>query len=80
MWIIAGGVKLGIGTTLRDQLAAAAAFDDPAVLENNNLIDVMNRPEPMSDDECCSSMHQFLDRFHDGRFGGGIEGGGRLIE
>ena len=79
-WIIAGRVKRGVNAALREQVRARALFDDAAMLEHDDPIDAMNGGEPMRHDESGSAVHQFLDRFHDGSFGGGIERGGRLVE
>src|ERR1051325_1404035 len=40
----------------------------------------MDCRETMGHDESSAAVHQFLDRLHDGSFGGGIERGGRLVQ
>ena len=50
------------------------------MLQDDDLIDVVNRREPMRDDESGSAVHQFFDRLHDGRLGRGIERGSWFVE
>ena len=50
------------------------------MLEHDDLIDVVNGGEAMRNDQGGAAVHQFLDRFHDGRFGRGIERGSRFVE
>src|SRR5687767_14920357 len=50
------------------------------MLEHDDPIDSMNRGQAMRDNERSAALHEFLDGFHDGSFGGGIERGGGLVE
>src|SRR5439155_14215726 len=74
------GVKFGVNTATRDQLRPTTLFNNPASVEHDDLIDLMNGGQPMSHNQSCSAAHQVLDRFHDGRFRRGIEGGRGLVE
>src|SRR4029077_7045019 len=74
------GVKLRVAATARDQFRAAPLFNNPTVFEHDDLIQIMNGREAMGRDQSCPAAHQFLDRFHDRRFGGRIEGRSRFVE
>src|SRR5215510_15399361 len=66
-------MKFRVNTAARDQFRTAALFDDPSMIEHNDLIEVVNCRQAMCCDQRCSPAHQFLDRFHDRRLGGWIE-------
>ena len=80
MWIICRLCKFRVNAAARDQFGAAALLDDPAVLEHDDLIHVMNGGEAVGDDQGGAAVHQFLDRFHDGSFGRGVERGSGFVE
>src|SRR6267378_6460260 len=63
-----------------DKLGATALFSDPSVIEHDDMIYGMNGGDAMRGNDRGAIVHQFLDRFHDGCFGRGIEGGCRLIQ
>src|SRR4029077_5523298 len=73
-------VKVRVDTAARDQLRTAAVLNDVAMLEYDDVIDIVNRGEPMRRDQRRTATHQFLDRFHDRGFCRRIERRGWLIE
>src|ERR1700730_9009083 len=77
---MARGVKFRVNAAARDQLRTTALLDDMAMFEHDDLIDMVNRGEPMRRDQRRTPTHQFLDRFHDRGFCRRIECRGRLIE
>ncbi len=42
-------MQSGVGTATRDQFLTATGLDDAALLQDNNLINVMNRGQAMRD-------------------------------
>src|SRR4029077_1981306 len=75
-----GSVEFCINAAAPDQLTPAALLDNASTFEHNNLIDVVNCGDAMSDDDGSATAHQIFDRFHDGRFGGGVERGSWFVE
>src|ERR1051326_2779957 len=73
-------VKFGVNTAARDQFRAAALFNDASVVEDDDLIQVVNRRQAVCRDQSCPPAHQLLDCVHDGGFGGRIERRGWLVE
>src|SRR5437667_10854080 len=77
---MARGVQFRVNAAARDELRTTALLNDMAMFEDDDLIDIVNRGEPMRRDQRRTPTHQFLDRFHDRRFCRRIERRGRLIE
>ena len=74
------GIQLIVLALLGDQLVVAAALDDAAVLKDDDDIGVLDRGEPVGDDEDRPPAHQRVHTLLDNGLGTGVDGGGGLIE
>ncbi len=72
--------KPGVDAVSRQQFGARARFDHAAFFEDVDAIDVMDRAEPVRDDEGGEAPHQGVQRFHDLRFRLEVKRAGRLVE
>ena len=75
-----GAVELGVATTQCEQLRVPTALDDPAVLEDDDLVGRADGGEPVRDDERRTPLERLAERGGDRRLGGRVERGGRLVE
>src|SRR5438876_10772109 len=73
-------VKFRVNTAARDQFGTAPLFNDPSVIETDDLIQIMNCRQAMRRDQSCSPAHQFLDRLHNRRLGGRIQSRSWFVE
>ena len=55
-------------------------FGNPSAIEHDNVVYGVNGGDAMRGKERGTVVHQFLDRFHDGCFGSGIERRSRLVQ
>src|SRR3984957_14691142 len=73
-------VEQGIAAALAQELVVAAGFDNKTVLDDENVVGVHDRRQPVGDDDRGASLAEFGERLLHVAFGFGIERGGRLIE
>ena len=69
-----------IGAVALDQFVVAAAFHDPAVVENEDAVGMADGGETVGDDQAGAAVHEPFERFVDEALALGIEGGGGLVE
>src|SRR5271166_4674927 len=77
--------ELGLGDVavslaLRQQFAVAAAFDDPAVIDDADLVGLRHGRKAVGDDNGRAALAQSVKRLLDRLLGFGIERRGRLVE
>src|SRR3569833_2338177 len=65
-----------IAPTSRQQLEVRAAFDDMTVLDEQDLVGMHQRAQPMRDDDGHPTLGEFPHREADTLLGGRIDGGG----
>ena len=58
----------------------AAAFDDAALVENDDLVGVHQRAQPVGDDDHGALLDDVLEGGADAPFGRGVDGGRRIVE
>src|ERR1700722_6324892 len=73
-------VEQGIAAALAQELVVAAGFDNKTVLDDENVVGVHDRRQPVGDDDRGASLAEFGERLLHVAFGFGIERGGGLIE
>jgi hypothetical protein len=73
-------VKVGVFPAGGDELAVCAALDDPAVVDHEDAIGLLDRAQAVRDDEGRSTLEQALERLLHDHFGGRIDGAGGLVE
>jgi hypothetical protein len=69
-----------IGSFLRCKFYVCALLNNPALIENHNLIGMFNGAEPMGNHDDRSVGKKFLHIVHDGPLIIGVQGVGGLIE
>ena len=57
-----------------------AALDDPALVNNQNLVGVSNRRQSMRDDQRGALFHRLIQRPLHGGLALGVEVGGRFVQ
>src|SRR5215210_1292718 len=67
------GVEPGVEAARGDQLVVGSRFRDPAVFEDQDLVDVSDQPELMSDNEGSTSLRELTPVLVDGLGGLGVE-------
>src|SRR5579875_1220303 len=72
--------ELGVAAAGREQLLVAPALDDPAVVEDDDLLRVADRREPVRDRDRRPPLREPVERLLDEPLGLGVERGGRLVE
>ena len=72
--------RVGESAALRDEFVECSAFDDPALIEHQNLVRVADGREAVRDDERRAAAHRRVDRFLNLAFGFGVERARRLVE
>src|SRR6266545_3225447 len=77
---MSGAVKFRVNAGARDQFLTAALFNDPTVVEHDDLIEVVNRGQAMCSNQSCPAAHQFFGWLHNRGFGGRIEGRSWFIQ
>src|SRR6266852_2045803 len=73
-------VQLGIDAAERQELVVLALLREAAVLENDDLVRVADRAQPVSDGDDGATLHQAVEGLQDELLGLGIQRGGRLVE
>jgi hypothetical protein len=73
-------VQLGVETLLLQQAGVRPALDDPAVVEDENDVGVLDRRQPMRDHEGRAPGEQVAQAFEHEPLGFGVQTGARLIE
>src|SRR3990167_4488463 len=71
---------VGIEAAQRQQVAMAATFDDPAAVEDHDLVGIDDGRQPMRDHHRGAPPAHLLQRALDLLFGAGVERTGRLVE
>ena len=74
------GIELVVHSLLGDQLLVVAALDDAAVVEHHDRVRVLDRRQPVSDDEHRPSLHQCVHALLDEILGASVDGRRRLVE
>src|SRR5262249_50840094 len=72
--------ELGVATVLGEELLVRAAFDDAAVLEDEDLVGVDDRRKPVRDDERRAVACDLGELGLDDLLGARVERAGRLVE
>ena len=74
------GIQLIIFTFLGNQIIMAAAFNNPALFQNNNTVAVAHRGKPVGNDKCGTAIHQAIHALLYQRFRACINGTGGFIQ
>ena len=80
LFVQRGAVERGIDAVLRDERIVRTALADAVLIDDDDLIGVLHRREPVRDDERRPAHRQLLKRALDIRLGNGVERAGRLIQ
>src|SRR5438093_4516408 len=67
-------------TAATDELGERPLLDDTPVVDDEDDVGSPNGREPVRDHEGGPARHEPLEPLHDERLGGGVEGGGRLVQ
>ena len=70
----------GIESFGGEELLVSAAFDDFAMVQDEDRAGMSDGAEAMSDDEAGAAGHESIEGLLDEPFGGGIHAGGGLVE
>ena len=62
-------VQVGVESVARDELGVSSAIDDPAVINDQDLIGLENRGQPVSDDDGGAALEGAFERRLDRRLG-----------
>ena len=73
-------VELRVMTTLGHQISVISLLDDPTVIYDNDAVSVLDRRQPMGDDDGGPVAHDGVQSFLDLHLGEGIDTGRRLIQ
>ena len=65
---------------LREQLRVRAAFDDPALVEHDDLVGIDDGREAVGDDDRRAAARDAVERLLDRRLGAAVERAGRFVE
>ena len=75
-----GAVQLRVAPVRREELVVGAAFHDAAGLDDEDLVGGPHRGQPVGDDDGGAAFQGLGERLLDGRLGGVVQVGGRLVE
>src|SRR4051794_14527652 len=73
-------VEAGIYVVLVEEVVVSTVLDDPAAVEDQDLVGAADRAQAMRDEERGPGVHQARDGFEDPGFRAGVHGRRRLIE
>lgn len=62
------------------QLSVSSLLDQPAVLQDQDQVEILHRGEVVSDDDCGLTTEQTFERVVNQRFRFGVNGRRRLVE
>ena len=75
-----GAVEIGVEAALGDQAGMGAALDDPAVVDDEDLVGLAHGGEPVGDDQAGAPLQGRVECALDGVLGLGVEVCGGLVE
>jgi len=72
-------MEAGVQAALGDQLAVRTLFDDATFAQHQNAVGLLYSAQPVGDDECGATAHQFFERALQAGFSIAVHAGGCFV-